>query len=72
MSSCGEFGLGGMPSPFPDNWLKHLIQHNDFYLSDCIDNVHNGTSLASIGVDSSRCKAVSHDALPPANRRGTH
>jgi hypothetical protein len=72
MSNCCEFSLGGIPSPFPDNWLKHLIQQDDFYRSGCIDNVHNGTSLASIRVDSSRCKAVSHDALPPANGRGTN
>jgi hypothetical protein len=62
ISTCCEFGLGDEPSSFPDYWLKHLIWNNDFNPYGCIDNVHNGTSLASISAD--------FNAGAPANGRG--
>jgi hypothetical protein len=42
--------LGGGYRPFPGNSLNRKILRDYFHPAGCIDNVHNGTSLASIRV----------------------
>jgi hypothetical protein len=51
LGNSKAFGLGAGPAAFRNIRIKHLKLRRYSHISDCIDNVHNGTSLASIRID---------------------